>query len=68
VRIDYHAGTTWAPAGQTPVVTGPAVRYAVKMVSAAGQHGELSSDFLLGHENEEVDVRNVNGGTGSYES
>lgn len=28
VRADYHAGTTWAPVGQTPVVTGPAVRHA----------------------------------------
>jgi transposase len=40
VRTDYHAGTTWAPVGQTPVVTGSAVRHAVKMVSAIGQRGE----------------------------
>lgn len=45
VRTDYHAGTTWAPIGQTPVVTGSAVRHAVKMVSAIGQRGELS--FLV---------------------
>ena len=37
VRTDYHAGTTWAPVGQTPVVTASAVRQAVKMVSAIGQ-------------------------------
>ena len=42
VRTDYHAGTTWAPVGQTPVVTASAVRQAVKMVSAIGQRGELS--------------------------
>lgn len=47
VRTDYHAGTTWAPIGQTPVVTGPAVRHAVKMVSAIGQRGEL---FFQVHE------------------
>src|SRR5919197_942472 len=42
VRTDYHAGTTWAPVGQTPVVTGSAVRQAVQMVSAMGQRGQLS--------------------------
>ena len=42
VRTDYHAGTTWAPVGQTPVVTSSAVRHAVTMVSAIGQRGELS--------------------------
>lgn len=41
VRTDYHAGTTWAPVGQTPVVTASAVRHAVKMVSAIGPRGEL---------------------------
>ncbi|MBV8540011.1 MAG: IS630 family transposase [Pseudonocardiales bacterium] len=42
VRTDYHAGTTWAPVGQTPVVTSSAVRHAVEMVSAVGRRGELS--------------------------
>lgn len=42
VRTDYHAGTTWAPIGQTPVITGPAVRHAIKMVSAVGTRGECS--------------------------
>ncbi len=42
VRTDCHAGTTWAPVGCTPVVTGPAVRHAVKIVSAVGQRGECS--------------------------
>jgi transposase len=48
VRTDYHAGTTWAPVGQTPVVTGSAVRHAVKMVSAIGQRGELSFQVYEG--------------------
>ncbi|MGH3947885.1 MAG: IS630 family transposase [Pseudonocardiaceae bacterium] len=47
VRTDYHAGTTWAPVGQTPVVTGAAVRPAVTMVSAIGQRGQL---FFQVHE------------------
>lgn len=42
VRTDYHAGTTWVPVGQTPVVAATAVRHAVKMVSAIGQHGQIS--------------------------
>ena len=28
VRSDYHAGTTWAPVGQTPTVTATGARYA----------------------------------------
>ena len=42
VRTDYHAGTTGAPVGQTPVVISSAVRHSVKIVSAVGQRGELS--------------------------
>ncbi len=53
VRTDYHAGTTWAPIGQTPVVTGSAVRHAVKMVSAIGQRGELSFQVQEGSMNAE---------------
>lgn len=53
VRTDYHAGTTWAPVGQTPVVTGSAVRQAVKMVSAIGQRGELSFQVHEGSMNAE---------------
>jgi transposase len=53
VRTDYHAGTTWAPVGQTPVVTGSAVRHAVKMVSAIGQRGELSFQVCEGSMNAE---------------
>jgi transposase len=41
IRTDYHAGTTWAPVGQTPVVTGPAVRHSIKMVSAVSGRGEI---------------------------
>jgi transposase len=53
VRTDYHAGTTWAPVGQTPVVTGSAVRHAVKMVSAIGQRGQLSFQVHEGSMNTE---------------
>ncbi|HTU04148.1 MAG TPA: IS630 family transposase [Trebonia sp.] len=41
VRTVYHAGTTWAPVGQTPVVTGTGKTRSVSMVSAVSPRGEL---------------------------
>ena len=41
VRTDYHAGTTWAPVGHTPVVRDSGDRKAVKMISAISQQGLL---------------------------
>lgn len=41
VRSDYHAGTTWAPVGQTPVVRTTGARYKVNMVSAVSPKGAL---------------------------
>lgn len=61
VRTDYHAGTTWAPVGQTPVVTGSAVRHAVKMISAVGQRGELSFQVHEGSMNAERFVEFLEG-------
>lgn len=40
-RTDHHAGTTWAPAGQTPVVITTGERKSVNMVSAISPKGEL---------------------------
>ena len=53
VPTDYHAGTTWAPIGQTPVVISSAVRHSVKMVSAVGPRGELSFQVHEGSMNAE---------------
>ena len=39
VRTDHHAGTTWAPVGQTPVVRDSGKRQAVKMISAISPQG-----------------------------
>lgn len=41
VRTDYHAGTTWAPIGRTPVVKGSGKKRSVAMVSAVSARGEL---------------------------
>jgi len=51
VRTDYHVSTTWAPVGCTPVVTGPAVRHAVKMVSAVSARSECSFEVHEGSMN-----------------
>jgi transposase len=41
IRTDFHSGTTWAPAGQTPVVATTGERKSVMMVSAISPRGEL---------------------------
>lgn len=41
LRTDYHAGTTWRPAGQTPVVVKTGERKSIGMVSAISPCGEL---------------------------
>ena len=45
IRTDHHAGTTWAPVGQTPVVITTGERKSVNMVSAISPRGELRSGF-----------------------
>jgi transposase len=41
VRSDYHAGTTWAPVGHTPVVTTTGDRFGVNLISAVTAKGKL---------------------------
>jgi transposase len=41
VRTNYHAGTTWAPVGKTPVVPGSGKTRSISMVSAISPRGEL---------------------------
>jgi len=41
VRSDYHAGTTWAPVGKTPVVATTGARYKVNMISAISPKGKM---------------------------
>lgn len=41
VRSDFHAGTTWAPRGETPIVPATGRRYALNLVSAISPRGEL---------------------------
>jgi len=41
IRSDYHAGTTWAPVGRTPVVETTGARFGVNMISAVSAKGLL---------------------------
>ena len=40
-RTDHHAGASWAPAGQTPVVKGTGKRESIGMVSAVSMRGAM---------------------------
>jgi len=48
IRTDHHAGTTWAPIGQTPVVEATAERGGVNMISAVSQLGVLHFEVFTG--------------------
>lgn len=41
VRSDYHSGTTWAPKGETPVVSATGARFSVNMISALSPRGDF---------------------------
>src|SRR5512147_2538983 len=41
VRSDYHAGTTWAPVGRTPIVRTTGARHSVNLISAVTAQGAL---------------------------
>jgi transposase len=56
VRSDYHAGTTWAPVGHSPVVAATGERVSVNLISAvaakgalrfAAYHGNLNAGVLI---------------------
>lgn len=41
VRSDFHAGTTWAMKGRTPVIESTGARFKVSMISAVSAQGEM---------------------------
>jgi transposase len=41
IRSDYHAGTTWAPIGKTPVVKATGARFSLNMLSAVNAQGHF---------------------------
>jgi transposase len=41
IRSDYHTGTTWAPVGETPVVTVTGRRFSFNMISAVSPRDDF---------------------------
>jgi len=54
VRSDYHAGTTWAPVGQTPVVQTTGARFGLNIISAVSARGQLRFMTVQGTVNADV--------------
>ncbi|MBS0467091.1 MAG: IS630 family transposase, partial [Proteobacteria bacterium] len=54
MRSDYHAGTTWAPQGRTPIVRATGQRHSVNMISAISSGGELQFMLVEGRSNSKV--------------
>lgn len=54
MRSDHHAGTTWAPRGQTPVVAATGQRCSVNMISAVSASGQLQFMLVEGRTTAEV--------------
>jgi len=41
VRADGHSGVTWAPIGETPVITDSGDRFGINMISAVSAQGQM---------------------------
>ena len=54
IRSDHHAGTTWAPVGQTPVVKATGARYGLNMLSAVNALGHFRFMTVEGRVNASV--------------
>ena len=54
IRSDYHAGTTWAPVGQTAEVRNTGARYSVNMISVVSAKGALRFAVYEGNTNAAV--------------
>ncbi len=54
MRSDYHAGTTWAPRGCTPIVAADGHRSSVNMISAISSGGELQFMLVEGRSNADI--------------
>jgi transposase len=48
IRTDHHAGTTWAPKGQTPILKATGARQGVNMISAVNAQGHFRFKIVAG--------------------
>jgi transposase len=53
VRVDGHRGTTWAPAGKTPVVEDTGDRFGINLISAVSARGVMHFSCFEGRMNSE---------------
>jgi transposase len=53
VRSDFHAGTTWSPKGQTPVVPATGQRFGMNLISAISPRGDFRFMTVEGRMNAE---------------
>ena len=56
VRSDFHAGTTWAPKGKTPVVQTTGARFGLNIISAVSAKGQMRFMIVKGTVNADVFV------------
>jgi len=54
IRSDYHAGTTWAAIGQTPVVKTTGARFSLNMLSAVNALGHFRFMIVEGRINARI--------------
>jgi len=54
IRSDFHAGTTWAPKGKTPVINVTGARFSTNMVAAISTLGHLR--FMVNQGSVSADV------------
>jgi transposase len=53
VRSDFHAGTTWALKGQTPIIETTGARFGLNMIAAITARGDMSFMIIQGSVNAE---------------
>jgi transposase len=54
VRSDAHSGTTWAPKGETPIVSTTGARFGLNVISAVNRRGALRFMCVDGKVNADV--------------
>ena len=54
IRSDHHSGTTWAPAGKTPVVKATGARFGFNLLSAVNAQGRFRFMTVQGTVNANV--------------
>ena len=54
IRSDFHAGTTWAPIGKTPVIRATGARFGLNMIAAVSTLGQLK--FMINKGTTTADV------------